>query len=252
MQGYAADYYGGAGYGGHGAPVGGAYGHGAPVGGAYRHGDHEEHDREVRQMIVALKAEFEAAVESTLDAADARVAAEQEAGDAASAQAWMAFEDEATRLTGEMADALSAALVSFEATLANAKSAIEAETDRAEAALEAYLQDRLVVWADKMAHEAKRAKAQKDSYYRYNLLRLLQAKDDAVNAAINQARSDFAAAMAAEEAESMETRAAQRAGFAAFSATTRQALADAIAEDRATMADEVAERERTLDEFLAD
>jgi hypothetical protein len=107
-----------------------------------------------------------------------------------------------------MNSAISAAVESFDGTLADQKADIEASTDAAEAALEAFLQERLADWKVKHDWELDQAKWQKDSYWRYNLIKLLEAKNDAVMAAVNQARADFAASMAAEETESAEFRAA--------------------------------------------
>jgi len=45
--------------------------------------------------------------------------------------------------------AIAAAIDSFNASLADAKAAMEAETDRAEAALEDMLQSRLADWKEK-------------------------------------------------------------------------------------------------------
>ena len=70
--------------------------------------------------------------------------------------------------------------------------------------------------------ELDQAKWQKDSYWRYHLIKLLEQKQAAVTEAVNQARSDFAAAMAAEEDESAATRAEERSALADFSADIHQ------------------------------
>jgi hypothetical protein len=72
-----------------------------------------------------------------------------------------------------------------------------------------------------MAHELKHAKWTKDSYYRYHLIRLIQAKDEAVVAALQTVRDDWAAHVAAEHEESAIHRAEQRDALAAFTAVTR-------------------------------
>jgi hypothetical protein len=98
--------------------------------------------------------------------------------------------------------------------------------------------------------ELDQAKWQKDSYWRYHLIKLLEQKQAAVTEAVNQARSDFAAAMVAEEDESTATRGDQRQALADFSTATHQALVDAVAEDRDNLVAEIDERDSTLTAFL--
>jgi hypothetical protein len=100
--------------------------------------------------------------------------------------------------------------------------------------------------------ELDQAKWQRDSYWRYHLIKLLEAKNDAVMAAVNQARADFAATMAAEEAESAEFRAAKRQEGADFIKETRASLVAAISEDRGNLEAEIDERDASLNAFLQD
>ena len=127
-----------------------------------------------------------------------------------------------------MEDSLAAALSSFEYKLQSAKAEMMSETARATEALNAFIAERLAVWQEKYTYEEINAKWQEDSYYRYNLLRLLAAKQDAIDQAVNQAKSAFAAAMSAEKVESTAFRGTQRDLFAQFVSDTRQALADGI------------------------
>ena len=85
-----------------------------------------------------------------------------------------------------MEDRIAAALATFEAALQEAKDAMQAECERATAALNAFIAERLAVWEEKYTYEEINAKWQEDSYYRYNLLRLLKAKDEAIRAAVAQ------------------------------------------------------------------
>jgi hypothetical protein len=149
-----------------------------------------------------------------------------------------------------MVFAIHDAELSFEETLAGAKADMEAATDAAEAALEAFIQERLADWQVKHDWELDQAKWQKDSYWRYHLIKLLEQKQAAVTEAVNQARSDFAAAMVAEEDESTATRGDQRQALADFSTATHQALVDAVAEDRENLGAEIDERDSTLTAFL--
>jgi len=72
-----------------------------------------------------------------------------------------------------------------------------------------------------MAHELKHAKWTKDSYYRYHLIRLIQAKDEDVVAALQAVRDTWAAHVAAEQEESATFRAEQSLIGAAYVATVR-------------------------------
>ena len=72
-----------------------------------------------------------------------------------------------------------------------------------------------------MAHELKHAKWTKDSYYRYHLLRLIQAKDADVLAALQAVRDAWAANVAAEQTESATFRQEQREALVASTAVIR-------------------------------
>jgi hypothetical protein len=201
-------------------------------------------------MIVAEKERLFESVERTLANAEQRDADERDAGDLAAENAISAFNDESARLIGEMDSAILDGIDALNEELHQAQSDMEAAVDAAEAELELYLKGRLADWEEKYDWEKQQALYQRDSYWRYHLLKLAQAKDDAVRAAVNQARSDFQTAMLAEEAESTDTRNAARTAFVAFTGEARVALLDAIELDRQALSDEIEERERTLDEFL--
>ena len=179
-----------------------------------------------------------------------RVAAEQADGDAANAAAWAELHGEFDRLTAEMDQAITDALAACEQILAGARAEQEASIAAATDALYAFIDARLAAWAAQHAQETANAQWQEDSYYRYNLLRLLQAKQQAIDEAVAAVKARWAAAMAEERAQGMAFRGAQRTAFREFTEATAAALADAIAEDDAAMAAIVAEREASLDSRL--
>ena len=216
----------------------------------YAYGAHDGHDYELQAQIAQKKDEFEATVIATLQMMQNRVLAEQQAGDEAAAAARADLDGEATRLESEMEDALAAAQASFELTLTGGKDALAGEGARATTALNAFIATRLALWQEKYTYEEINAKWQEDSYYRYNLLRLLAEKQEAIDGAVAQAKADFAAAVSAEKGESTAFRAAQRDAFAQSVADTRQGLADAIAEDELDMGLAIQEREASLDAAL--
>jgi hypothetical protein len=149
-----------------------------------------------------------------------------------------------------MEDAIADAIASFNGTLADAAAQFNQVTDDATAAHEADLQARLDWWNEQKAHELKHAKWTKDSYYRYQLMRLIAAKDSDVLAALQAARDAWADWVAAEQAESADFRAGERDSLAAFTAGVRQDLQDAIAEDKAYGKGVWEELDEALDDFL--
>jgi hypothetical protein len=201
-------------------------------------------------MIVNQKARFETAVGEVLDDFETRAAAAEAAQDQAHADAGDWFYAEAARLTQELADAIDAAIDSFNNTLDAARQQFNDVIDAATAAHEADLATRLAWWNAQMEHELKHARWTKDSYYRYHLLRLIQAKDDDVHAALNAARAAWAAWVAGEQAESMAFRGAQRDALAASAAVDRQNLVDAIAADVEYGTGVWSELDQALDAFL--
>jgi hypothetical protein len=163
---------------------------------------YSEESHELKQKIVDEKKRFEDAIQATLDDFEARALAAQEAGDAAALAAAEEYGAEAARLTAEMEAAIAAAIESFNNTLAEAAAEFTRVTDEATASLEAHLQERLDWWLTQMEHELKHAKWTKDSYYRYHLLRLIQAKDEDVRAALQEVREAWAEYVVAEQEES--------------------------------------------------
>jgi hypothetical protein len=218
----------------------------------YYPGKNEEHDIKVRNAIVDEKDRFYGVVKKTLDNGAARTAQELSDANDRYEGAMADFENQAGFSMEAMNGAIDSAVTSFQGTLDGQKADIESATDDAEAALEAFLQERLADWQEKHDWELDQAKWQRDSYWRYNLIKLLEAKNDAVMAAVNQARADFAASMAAEEAESADFRLAEGKALADFSNETRKSLVDAISEDRANLGAEIEERDSTLTAFLQD
>ena len=87
----------------------------------------------------------------------ARVVSETEIADAAYDAARAELQGEMNRLTNEMEQALSDAVASFEVTLADAKAAMEAETQRAKDAHYAFIEARLAIWQTKYDAEKKNA-----------------------------------------------------------------------------------------------
>jgi hypothetical protein len=136
-------------------------------------------------MIVAEKESLFASVERTLANAEQRDAEERDAGDLAAENAISAFNDESARLIGEMDSAILDGIDALNEALHQAQSDMEAAVDAAEAELELYLKGRLADWEEKYDWEKQQALWQRDSYWRYHLLKLAQAKDDAVRAAVN-------------------------------------------------------------------
>lgn len=179
-----------------------------------------------------------------------RVAAEQAAGDAANADARAELDAEFDRLTNEMSQAIDEAIASFEQTLADAKAAQMASGADATNALNDFIDARLAIWAEKANAESTNAKWQEDSYYRYSLIRLLQAKQTAIDEAVAAAKADFAAELGLLRGQGQEFRNQQRSDFADFTADARDSLADIIAQDDEDMNSIITQREESLDEKL--
>jgi formate dehydrogenase maturation protein FdhE len=146
--------------------------------------------------------------------------------------------------------AITDATDEFAGVLSQAEADMAAEIARAKAALETKLQERLDLWQEKHDWELDQAKWQRDSYWRYHLIKLLNAKDDAVKAAINMARSDFAGVMAEESDESLNVRAEQRQALVDFAAQLRLDLAAVIDEDIGELEAEIEVRDMTFTDFL--
>ena len=216
----------------------------------YVYGAHDGHDAELLQAITALKEEYEAAIVARLQAMEERVAAELVDGDAANAAAWAELQGEFDRLRAEMKEAVDQALVACEQILAAARAAQNESISNATEALYAFIDGRLAAWAAQHAQELANAQWQEDSYYRYNLIRLLQAKQQAIDDAVAAVKARWAAAMAEERAQGMDFRGEQRTAFREFTEVTTAALETAIAEDDANMAAIVRERELSLDARL--
>ena len=70
--------------------------------------------------------------------------------------------------------------------------------------LDVFLQDHQDRWTKHRAYKLKEARWTKDSYYRYHLLRLVIAKDEAVEAAFQTVRGDWAAFVTQKETESVD------------------------------------------------
>ena len=90
-----------------------------------------------------------------------------------------------------MEDAIEKAEAAMELALLKAKNDLNKELTRAKDAFYAFIDDRLGHWAEKYEYETINAKWQEDSYYRYNLLKLLQAKQKAIDEAVAEAKIAF-------------------------------------------------------------
>jgi cytochrome c peroxidase len=96
--------------------------------------------------------------------------AEEANGDARYAAAYDELNAEMVRLTAEMDAAITAAIASFEETLAGAKADMNAAIQTATDALYAFIEGRLADWGTKATDEERNALWQEDSYYRFSLL----------------------------------------------------------------------------------
>jgi len=181
-----------------------------------------------------------------------RVQEEQAAGDERYDAAFAAVEAEKARLTQEMSDAIADSIASFEATLAKGKADCDAARQAAQDCLYAFIDARLADWGAKADAERINAEWQEDSYYRYNLLRLLGEKQDAIDQAVADAQAAWTADNNAVAADGVAWRALRRQLFAEFTADVRQAHADAQAQDWADIEAIVADRTASLDARLAD
>ena len=101
-----------------------------------------------------------------------------------------------------------------------------ADAAAARQALLDFIDGRREIWAELSRREEATAKWQEDSYYRFNLLRLLDAKQDAVDAGIAEALEDFDAAMAALKEGAMGDTAAQRESWTSFTSSIRNTFAE--------------------------
>jgi hypothetical protein len=218
----------------------------------YEYGANDGVDIEIQREIAAMRDQFEAAVAQSLQDMWDRVQTETDAGDARTTAAYEELEGEFVRLTDEMEDAIAAALESWANTLATERAALRAETQRATADFHAFIDGRLADWGAQHALELQNAQWQEDSYYRYHLIVLLQKKQEAIDAAVAEAKAGFAAWMAQELADGVAFRAGQNDIFSTFVSTTRASLAAAIQVDWDQMATIVEERTASLDARLAD
>jgi hypothetical protein len=99
-----------------------------------------------------------------------------------------------------------------------------AATSRAIQAKKNFIAERLEHWQEKYDYEKINAEWQEDSYYRYALLRLLAAKQAAIDAAVEQFNADFAEEMNQERIDATAFRSSQREAFSTYVTTTRDNL----------------------------
>ena len=179
-----------------------------------------------------------------------RVKLEQDFGDDRNDEAWAELEAEFARLTAEMAQAISDAIDACEQILADAKQSQEDSIAESTKALYDFIQGRCDAWDVLAAKERNNAEWQEDSYYRYNLIRLLHAKQAAIDADKARVKAEWDESMKSERADGMAFRSAQRDAFRHFTEDTAAALAAAIVEDRAEMTKITDDRTKSLDERL--
>jgi hypothetical protein len=149
-------------------------------------------------------------------------------------------------MNAAIADALSAC----EEILQGARQAQESSIADSTDDLNAFIDARLAAWGLQAASERRNAEWQEDSYYRYNLIRLLQAKQQAIDDAVAATKAAWAESMQGERSDGMDFRSDQRESFRQFTEETASALATAIADDASNMDAIVAEREASLDSRL--
>ena len=212
---------------------------GYPTG--YRLGDDEEgeffsRESEILAEITALREAYEEQVEGTLAGAAQRVADEKAAAEAAylAAQAEIDAVQEAQRLATEQV--ITTITQNLESSFSGASSTSAADAAAAREALQAFIDGRLAEWGALYAREENTAKWQEDSYYRFQLLRLLDAKQDAIDEAVAAAMRDFDDAMAALREGSTTINTNQRETSTRSVAGIRQSFADGQAETDALMA----------------
>ena len=111
-----------------------------------------------------------------------------------------------------------------------------ADAAAAREALQAFIDGRLAEWGALAAREENTAKWQEDSYYRFQLLRLLDAKQGAIDDAVAAAIRDFDNAMAALREGSTTINTNQRESTTSTVAAMRQSFADGQAEIDGLMA----------------
>ena len=141
---------------------------------------------------------------------------------------------------------------SLNASIASGDGDCVADQMAAKDALAAFIAERMAIWQSKYDAEEANAKWQQDSYYRFSLLRLLNAKQAAIDAAVQKTNEDFNAALAGMKQDQNAGNAAQREIWANFTSDLRQQLADAIKSNDEQMLATVTEREESLAKRLAE
>ena len=132
-------------------------------------------------MIVAQKDGFEQKLADLIEVSGNRVTTEQEGFDTLIEFYRGQLDDTISSETGALTQAIDDAIQLFELTLNQSTDTLDGALDQAHEEIETFLDQRLDWWNKQREHEIVHAKyTNPDSYYIYNLLRLIQAKDDAV------------------------------------------------------------------------
>ena len=152
----------------------------------------------------------------------------------------------------ELEQKIKESTAALEAAIEAGNGDCEADQKAASDALEAFIAERMAVWMSKATDEEANAKWQQDSYYRFSLLRLLNAKQAAIDAAVKKTNEDFKAALAEMKQDQDGNNAAQREIWNNFTADLRKQLVDAIAENDQKMLETVTERAESLASQLAE
>ena len=130
-----------------------------------------------------------------------RVAEEQGKGEAAIEEDWEELRAEFARLTAEMDQAIADAIYECEQILSRARDSQEGSIADSTSDLYDFIDARLAAWGAQANQERNNAEWQEDSYYRYNLIRLLQAKQQAIDDAVAEVKARWGEAMSGERAE---------------------------------------------------
>jgi hypothetical protein len=197
----------------------------------YGYGGNES-SHELKEMIVAEKEGFEHAIDDIYEYFDIKSEKEAGAHNDATDRAEANFEDAITEARADMTAAISQALEQFTNFLADAKTAFDGVLAEATGRLEALLAERLAGWNAQKDHELKHAKWTKDSYYRYHLLKLVQAKDEAVHQALEAVRTEWTAHVGDEQVEAEAFRGEQLILLSDVTEVINSALGNAIDEDK--------------------
>ena len=218
----------------------------------YHYGAHDGHDAELMSMITAKKDKYASEIQNILDLMEARVAQETAEGKSRNDAAIDELNQLQSDFINELESLIASSTDSLNASIASGDGDCVADQMAAKDALAAFIAERMAIWQSKYDAEEANAKWQQDSYYRFSLLRLLNAKQAAIDAAVQKTNEDFNAVLAGMKQDQNAGNAAQREIWANFTSDLRQQLADAIKANDEQMLATVTEREESLAKRLAE